>query len=310
MKKLFQLVKDHIEDDFNPAYYATVIIFLTGSIWLNYTINLENGIIDKYVGNPVRIVYYFILYASGFYAACGFVSFFRKDSTFWKSGRFWLLSLIGLVILSIDRGFPYMGTWMTWLNQPYVTYVWIFKVSNNILSYLLVTLTLLIFYITLDKRKSGFYGLTTHGNLRPYLTLLICIAPLILVASFQENFTNYYPRYKPNEVAAYWDWPEFLPMIIFEFFYGADFLNVELLFRGFFVIGMAQVLGKNSILPMVVIYCFLHFGKPVGETISSVVGGYVLGIIAYYTRSIWGGILVHVGVAWMMEAGAYFAKQF
>ena len=77
-----------------------------------------------------------------------------------------------------------------------------------------------------------------------------------------------------------------------------------------FVRGMAQILGKHAVIPMVTIYCFLHFGKPTGEAISSIFGGYILGVIALYTRSIWGGILIHIGVARMMEAAAYVAKQF
>ena len=99
-------------------------------------------------------------------------------------------------------------------------------------------------------------------------------------------------------------------MMIFEFIYGADFFNVELLFRGFFVVGIAQVLGKHAIMPTVVIYCYLHFGKPVGEAISSILGGYILGIIAFYTRSLLGGVTIHIGIAWLMEAVAYFVKQF
>ncbi len=78
-------------------------------------------------------------------------------------------------------------------------------------------------------------------------------------------------------------------MSAYEFFYGMDFFNLELLFRGFLVIGLSQVLGKDAIIPMVTTYCFLHFGKPVGEQISSIVGGYILGVIAFYTRGIWGG---------------------
>jgi len=49
----------------------------------------------------------------------------------------------------------------------------------------------------------------------------------------------------------------------------------------------------------------LHFGKPIGEAISSIFGGYVLGVIALNTKSIVGGSIVHIGVAWLMELFAY-----
>ena len=38
------------------------------------------------------------------------------------------------------------------------------------------------------------------------------------------------------------------------------------------------------------------------EAISSFWGGLLLGIIAFNTGSIWGGLIVHLGIAWLMEA--------
>ena len=68
---------------------------------------------------------------------------------------------------------------------------------------------------------------------------------------------------------------------------------------------MASVLGKDAILPMVATYAFLHFGKPMAETIGSIFGGYILGIIALQTRSIIGGVIIHMGVAIAMDLAAY-----
>lgn len=106
----------------------------------------------------------------------------------------------------------------------------------------------------------------------------------------------------------YWNIPEWCNVILYELAYGWDFVAVELLFRGFFVIALGRILGNSSILPMAVMYCFLHFGKPVGETISSLFGGYILGVVAYYTRNIWGGIFVHLGIAWLMELATFYQK--
>jgi hypothetical protein len=43
-----------------------------------------------------------------------------------------------------------------------------------------------------------------------------------------------------------------------------------------------------------------------GECVSSFFGGLVLGILSYRTGSIAAGVLVHVGIAWLMEAVAAF----
>ena len=71
-------------------------------------------------------------------------------------------------------------------------------------------------------------------------------------------------------------------MIFYELAYGWNFISIELLFRGFLVIGMVKLMGRHAILPMIVVYSFIHFGKPAGECISAIFGGYILGIIAYF----------------------------
>lgn len=68
---------------------------------------------------------------------------------------------------------------------------------------------------------------------------------------------------------------------------------------------MAHLLGRGTVLPMVVVYAFLHFGKPLGECIGSIFGGYLLGILALHSRSLWGGVVLHLGVAWLMEGAAF-----
>lgn len=310
MKKIISLIKTHVRQDFKFTYYLIISIFLCCSLILNYSVNLENTWIDQHTGKLIRIVYYFLLYGTGYYASCLLVSWFKKEKGFWKSREFWIFSLFGLFILSMDRGFPYQQSLVTSFNLSYSVYTWVYKITSQILSFVLIFTPLLIFYWRHDNVDSGFYGLAIKSNVRPYFYLLLGVAPIIILSSLHESFTDYYPVYKANQAAEILHWPEFVPVILFELFYGIDFLNVELLFRGFFVLGMAQILGKHAVIPMVTIYCFLHFGKPTGEAISSIFGGYILGIIALYTRSIWGGILIHIGVAWMMEAAAYVAKQF
>jgi len=300
----------HAQQDYQPSYYLTLFIFLGASLLINYSIGLETLLINKQTDNFIRVLLYFLLYGFGYYTTCLMVSYFTKAKDFWRSKRFWIFSLFGINILAIDKGLTFIPALISSFDQPYEVYAWLFKVTTSWSSFVLVLLPLLIFYQTIDKEKSGFYGLTKPSDIKPYLQLLLIVAPFIFIAAFQTGFSNYYPVYKSNTVSELWGWPSYLPMIIFELIYGADFLNVELLFRGFFVIGIAQIMGKHSIMPMVVIYCFLHFGKPVGEAISSIFGGYIIGIIALYTRSIAGGIAIHIGIAWLMETSAYFSKQF
>jgi len=96
--------------------------------------------------------------------------------------------------------------------------------------------------------------------------------------------------------------------LIFELSYGSDFFSIEIFFRGFLVLAFAKWAGKDAILPMACFYCTIHFGKPLGECISSYFGGLILGIVVYNTKTIWGGLIVHLGIAWLMEIGGWLGN--
>jgi hypothetical protein len=57
---------------------------------------------------------------------------------------------------------------------------------------------------------------------------------------------------------------------------------------------------------MVSVYAFLHFWKPMPETLGSIAGGFLLGTFALYSRSVFGGMIVHVGIALLMEILAWW----
>jgi membrane protease YdiL (CAAX protease family) len=72
---------------------------------------------------------------------------------------------------------------------------------------------------------------------------------------------------------------------------------------------MEKYLGNYVVLPMVVVYAVLHFGKPRGETLGCIGGGYILGILALRTKNIYGGIAIHMGIAFLMEVCALLANK-
>jgi membrane protease YdiL (CAAX protease family) len=88
---------------------------------------------------------------------------------------------------------------------------------------------------------------------------------------------------------------------MWEALYAAQFLALEFFFRGFLLQGLRRALGANAIFVMLVPYCMIHFGKPLPETLGAIGAGLILGTLAMRTRSIWGGVLIHVGVATTMD---------
>lgn len=149
----------------------------------------------------------------------------------------------------------------------------------------------------------GFRG--NWKTLRPYFFILLAVAPLIILASFFPDFQKAYPQYRP------WDFMDVFNLsiaqraAIFEPSYAMGFVAVESIFRGALAITMVRIMGSHAILPMAAFYCVFHFGKPMGEAVSAFFGGYALGVLAVHSRSILGGLIVHLGIAMLMETLAY-----
>lgn len=311
MKKIWKLLKNHFSSDFDWRMYVSIAIFLAISIILNYRFNFENGIIDRDTGKPIRILWYFLTYAFGYFGVTLIVFYFNDTFHHFRSARYWAITLFGLIVVSYSVGFPYTRDISAALSKdsPQL-YRWIFGVVNNLINFFIVAIPLFVVAWFYEKKRENFGINNQYSDLRPYWQILALVAPLVLIASFEAGFSNYYPIYKryaltENTTGV----PSYLLALGFELAYGMDFFNVEFLFRGVLVIGVSQVIGKEAILPMVSAYCFLHFGKPVGECVSSMFGGYILGVVAFYTRNIWGGVIVHVGLAWMMEFVAFIQRN-
>jgi hypothetical protein len=152
----------------------------------------------------------------------------------------------------------------------------------------------------------GELGLTAKGfQAAPYFGLLLLLVPLVALASTQQDFLRVYPKVGAIDFMNNYPGPEWIWRAGYEFSYGLDFLSIELFFRGLLVIGLVRYAGERAILPMAAFYCTIHFGKPLAECVTSFVGGMALGVLAYRTRSVLGGLIVHLGLAWMMELGGW-----
>lgn len=312
MKKIWKLLKSHLSSDFEWKLYGSVGIFLAIFISINYRYNFENGVIDRDAGKTIRVLWYFLTYSTAYFGVSLIVFYFKNTLHHFRSGRYWAITLLGLFLLACNVGFPYLREISVFFaGGSNELFRWVFGVTNNLINFFVQAIPLFIVARFFEKKRENFGVNTQNVDLRPYWQILAVVAPMVIIASFESGFSNYYPSYKRYAITPEsnpTDIPAYVFALGFELAYGMDFFNVEFLFRGLLVIGVSQLIGKEAILPMVGAYCFLHFGKPVGECVSSVFGGYILGVVAYYARNIWGGVIVHVGLAWMMELAAFVQK--
>ena len=306
MKKIWQFLVAHVREDFNAFQYSFAFLFVAIVLTVNYTYDLNDVVLKSKTG-LTKFGAYFIFYSFSYYLTLLPV-YFSSNNKFYKKRRFWVKSLSGLALLALDSSVPYLREGVMMAFEPGVQ-VWAYKVIVNLISIIIVLVPLWIIYNKYDRDDNLYYGLYPNRfDTRPYFQMLLIMLPILIASSFLPSFLKQYPMYKTSEAHIFLDVPEWVPVFAYEFAYGFDFITVELLFRGFLVIGLAQVLGRHAVLSMAVIYCFLHTGKPLGEAMSSIFGGYILGVIAYETKSIWGGVIVHVGIAWMMEVIGFVQK--
>ncbi|MBX2966420.1 MAG: CPBP family intramembrane metalloprotease [Cyclobacteriaceae bacterium] len=303
MKKLWQYLRQHIQQDFNLGEYASIAVFLTICIIFNYKYDFEDSFLDQQSG-VTKFAFYALTHAVAYFIPVLLIQLFANKKLN-LTRDFWVRALFLVAVISFDRSGLFVEPWALNNTHYEISYL-AYKIAHNLAGILYIILPVFLFYLIYEKPRNGFYGLASKTpDIKPYIMLLLIMLPIIVMASFLPGFQQQYPMYKVTTAHEFLGVPEWVTVLSYELAYASNFISVEFFYRGFLVIGMAAALGRSAILPMASLYCFLHFGKPMPEAVSSIFGGYILGVIALETRSIWGGIFVHVGIAWLMEIAAF-----
>lgn len=164
----------------------------------------------------------------------------------------------------------------------------------RVLGYVIVPMAVLA---CLPGQRIADYHISPRGfgrHLWIYGAMFGAVLPAVLLASTTHAFRQTYPFYRIAN-RSYGD------LAMWEGLYAVQFLSLEFFFRGFILQGLRRALGANAIFVMLVPYCMIHYGKPLPETLGAIGAGLILGTLAMRTRSIWGGVLIHVGVATTMD---------
>ena len=162
-----------------------------------------------------------------------------------------------------------------------------FPQAAALIYYLLVPLAagLLLF-----RHKPWQYGIRI-GRWRSSIVLtavcLAAMAPILYEASTMPEFRSYY---RIDAV----DWSDLLlntALLMFAW---------EFLFRGYMLFGLEESIGKSAIFVQTIPFVLLHLGKPFLETLLCIPGGFILGYVAYRTRSVLPCFIIHFGMYVMM----------
>ncbi|MDQ4427440.1 CPBP family intramembrane glutamic endopeptidase [Thalassolituus sp.] len=169
--------------------------------------------------------------------------------------------------------------------------------SINLLGFLIIPMLAIRWWFKDSLSEYGWQWGSVHHHWRGYVLLASPILVFAIIASFGDDFSQHYPFY--NQAHRSW-----FDLLSWEVIYVLQFIAVEFFFRGYLVNGLKRQFGSLSIAVMCLPYLMLHFPKLWPESFGAILFGFFLGVLALMSRSIWGGVLVHVSIALMMDVAA------
>lgn len=307
MKKIWNLLADYYKECFN--WTAFIYSMLLGALLI--VIAYHNDFYERWIEQEprllIQILKYCLMYAIAFCGTFLLQALALKKLHFIREPQWWLLSFLAVILFAIRGADIEYGRYL-FGNIYGPLYGFYYKAGYNLGGLFTLIIPCFVYWYWADRHDQNFYGFKLKGvKLYPYFILLMLMLPLLYWAGTQADFLETYPRYaKMNLPETLSSYPKIVAL--YELIYGSDFVFTEFFFRGFIVLAFAKKFGHQAILPMCVYYITIHFGKPLGETISSFFGGLLLGVIAYRTQSIFGGIIVHLGIAYLMELFAFLGR--
>lgn len=294
-------VWDFIRKDFKLAAYAYALAVIALTIVFVYGTDLGYSVGRNTIPTSNKIVNNIIMFSIIYFLIAIPVLLIQGKRRELSNPMFYVKGLLFMLVLGFSDAFSFRNVLNLSEFSP-KEQDYIFRLLWRMCNLIFVLPVLIVLRVFFDKNVKGLYGLGKgNHHVRAYLYLFIVILPVLAIVSFTPDFQSYYPMYKPWNFEGVFGNPTWLNALIFEIVYASDFVMVELFFRGALVIGMASLMGRSAVLPMIAVYVALHFGKPVMETISAAFGGYFLGALAYQTRHIWGGVIIHIGIALFIE---------
>jgi hypothetical protein len=320
LKKIIQYLKDYYKDHFSWGEFIVALLFVTGFCFFKYFKYIptkwgEQSLLTSwwYTAYFAEMKWSFHMALYGLPLLFGYLmsSVFHHEWHFWKNPKFWFLIVFSVGIFAFRSTLS--GYLTQWLDscRGYEHFQWLVSIAGTVARGVFLFAAIWIYWYVADKKEQPFYGFTLKNfTTKPYFIMLLLMVPLIALASTQADFLTSYPRVQKFLTLDFANAEHLKHFALYEFLYGLDFFSIEFFFRGFLILAFVGIVGPRAILPMAYIYVVIHWNKPMGELISSFFGGSLLGIVAYYSRSIVGGIIVHVGIAWMMELGAFASKYF
>lgn len=291
-----------IRDDFRPLKYLYIAILVAAVIVGQTVFGIYDIIIAPSYSDGTSMLRLPMVYIAMYYSVLLPTLLMHGETWRLRQWQVWVLPAFLVAVDGAGQGFHAYTSWIASMDITSSERYYLDLVSAFLFRSVGIVATLVLFR-RLTSGRFGLYGLVRSTRyLRIYGLIFLLLLPMFIVVSATPQFLDFYPKMGIHHCHGSFGLSD-LPLIgIFELCYANDFLGVESMFRGALVVGLSRWLGARAVLPMALTYMCIHLGKPDLELCSSVIGGYILGILAFRTRHLWGGIIIHLGIAMLFEA--------
>ncbi|MBT3239618.1 MAG: CPBP family intramembrane metalloprotease [Chloroflexi bacterium] len=158
-----------------------------------------------------------------------------------------------------------------------------YKALDRVIIYMVVPMLIIIFAERRSPKEYGFQWGDWKAGLAITLLAIILIAPVLyFVAKGDPAMEKYYSRQLSSVTP------------IFTFI---DLIGWEFIFRGWILFGYQRKFGDHALWLHAVPFALGHLGKPEFETLSTIFGGFLFGLVAWRTKSFIYPFLIHWFVA-------------
>lgn len=150
---------------------------------------------------------------------------------------------------------------------------------DRLILFLLVPLFIIVVVLRESPAEYGFrLGDWKAGLLLTGIVILVGAPILYLTAKADPSMQSYYQRLLTPS----------LPGYVF-----LDLFGWEFMFRGWLLFGYARKYGADALWLQAVPFALAHIGKPEVETMSTIFGGFLFGLVAWRTKSFLYPFLIH-----------------
>lgn len=294
-------VTDFVRKDFSlPSYtYAITLVVIFDILEIRYA--TFSHFVGTAMGDDGAWLTAPILYIALYFIMLVPTLMMKGETWRLREWKVWILPVALLCLQGMSQFAPYYLTWYKDFGFRSVENYFVGRSSVHLFRGLTVLVGICCFRLY-TERRFALFGLPRNGRyLQLYLTAFLVMFPFLVYFTSTEGFMSYYPIFKFWNAETAFGLSNWQLSTLFDFSYSVDYFSVECIFRGALIIGLARWLGPRCILPMILVYVAIHAGKPYVEMCSAAVGGYLLGVLAYITRHLWGGIFAHVAIAISVE---------